>query len=270
VDAPAPRASRIRDADREGTRRGEGPLKPLREAFDPTDANEVAAAALLSRVPPLEESIDRKRRVRLALQARSPRRSARLFSPVLVAGILLIAATGASATVTRLWRRSHDWRATDRSTLDAAPHAISKQGPIESKALAEVIPEAPKVSAPEPQAEPISVASRVSVPPKPRVMAHPSAPPPAADPANGPGAGLMVEAMQARRASDPVRASALLAEYQHKYPQGAFQEEALALSIESANARGSESAARLAADYLRRYPNGRFRELAQRVLKSTH
>lgn len=79
----------------------------------------------------------------------------------------------------------------------------------------------------------------------------------------------MVEAMQARKAGDSARSAALLAEYQRKYPQGAFQEEALALSIEAASSRGSESAPRLATDYLRRYPNGRFRELAQRALKSS-
>ncbi|HVJ14535.1 MAG TPA: hypothetical protein VM686_03805, partial [Polyangiaceae bacterium] len=89
----------------------------------------------------------------------------------------------------------------------------------------------------------------------------------AAPSASSPGAKLMVEAMQARRSGDTKRASKLLKEYQRKYPDGALQVVALALSMEAAAARGDASANKLARQYLERYPNGRFRDQAQRVLR---
>jgi hypothetical protein len=98
---------------------------------------------------------------------------------------------------------------------------------------------------------------------------HAAPAPPNVDPPSNPDAALMVDAMQARKSGDAARAAALLAEYQRKFPDGAFREEALALSIESAVARGSDATPRLAAEYLRRYPNGRFRELAQRALRNS-
>ena len=252
-------------------------MKPLREDLDLIDPNDVAGAALLLRVLPLEESTSRRRRVRIALQAKSPKRSGRFFSPVLVAAVLLIAATGASATVTRLWKRSHPfgyrearhfWQPFEpRAALEAAPRA-----PVVS--VAPLAPEA-KLAAtlPAPDLHPVAVPARKTAAAPAAAKAAPatrtSTPSSEVDPTSGPGAFLMVDAMQARKAGDAARAAALLSEYQRKYPQGAFQEEALALSIESAAARGSDSAPRLATDYLRRYPNGRFRELAQRALKSS-
>jgi hypothetical protein len=240
-------------------------VKPLREELDPTDPNAAIGAMLLAHVPPLEESTARRRRVRLALQTKAPKRSGRFFSPVLVAGILLIAATGTSATVTRLWKRSHFWQAPEpatRSVIEGAPRAAAPP----------VVPEVKlAVALPAHEARPVEPPARkpAATQSQPKAVAAARVPSPVADPSSGPGASLMVEAMQARKTGDAARAGALLSEYQRKYPQGALQEEALALSIESAAARGSESAPRLAADYLRRFPNGRFRELAQRALKSS-
>jgi hypothetical protein len=79
----------------------------------------------------------------------------------------------------------------------------------------------------------------------------------------------MLEAMQARRAGDMARVARLLDDYRSKYPDGDLQEEALALSIEAAIARGDDNARRFAAQYLKRYPNGRFREQAERALKAS-
>jgi hypothetical protein len=191
-----------------------------------------------------------------------------MFSPVLVAGIVLIAATGASATVTRLWKRSHHSPTLDRATLESPTRPGSKPATLEpAVSTALVVPEAASVTVPEPRIDAVRAAPRPSIAFKGRAMARVPAPTQSNDPASGPGAALMVEAMQARKAGEAARASELLAEYQHKYPDGAFQEEALALSIESAATRHRASAGELAAEYLRRYPNGRFRDLAQRVLK---
>jgi Tfp pilus assembly protein PilF len=76
----------------------------------------------------------------------------------------------------------------------------------------------------------------------------------------------MVEALRERRAGNLARARELSSEYRLKYPAGALQEEALALSIEAAAALGDDEARRLSASYLQRYPQGRFRAQAQRVL----
>jgi hypothetical protein len=83
------------------------------------------------------------------------------------------------------------------------------------------------------------------------------------------GAALMVEAMRERRAGNLAHARELSAEYRLKYPAGALQEEAFALSIEAAAALGEDEARRIAATYLQRYPRGRFRAQAERALGSS-
>ncbi len=78
---------------------------------------------------------------------------------------------------------------------------------------------------------------------------------------------LVVSAIQAlRQDQDPVRAGRLLAAYLRTQPRGALAEEAVALSIEAADARGSSSASAFAQRYLKDYPHGRFRPTAERVL----
>jgi hypothetical protein len=85
----------------------------------------------------------------------------------------------------------------------------------------------------------------------------------------GPGAELLIEAMEARREGSMTRAARLLAEYRDRYPNGALQEEALALSLEAAAVRGdSDAAYDFAQEYLRRFPGGRFRERVRQVLKT--
>jgi hypothetical protein len=85
----------------------------------------------------------------------------------------------------------------------------------------------------------------------------------------GPGAELLIEAMEARREGSMTRAARLLAEYRDRYPNGALQEEALALSLEAAAVRGdSDAAYDFAQEYLRRFPGGRFRERVRQVMKT--
>ena len=79
----------------------------------------------------------------------------------------------------------------------------------------------------------------------------------------------MVEALRERRAGNLARARELSTEYRARYPRGALQEEALALSIEGAAASGDEEAKRLSATYLQLYPRGRFRAQAQRVIDAS-
>jgi hypothetical protein len=71
-----------------------------------------------------------------------------------------------------------------------------------------------------------------------------------------------------RRDHDPVRAGALLDRYLGAHPRGALREEALALAIESAAARGDERAARAwATTYEASYPGGRFGAFARSHLE---
>ena len=76
-----------------------------------------------------------------------------------------------------------------------------------------------------------------------------------------------MSAIQAlRQDRDPERAGRLLAAYLRTHPRGALAEEAVALSIEAADARHSPAAATFAERYLKEYPHGRFRSAAERVL----
>jgi hypothetical protein len=78
---------------------------------------------------------------------------------------------------------------------------------------------------------------------------------------------LVVSAIQAlRQDQNPDRAAHLLAAYLHTHPRGALAEEAVALSIEAADARKSPAAVSFARRYLQDYPHGRFRPVAERVL----
>jgi hypothetical protein len=77
------------------------------------------------------------------------------------------------------------------------------------------------------------------------------------------GASLVLLAIKVlRRAHDAVQASQLLEEYLRTYPRGALREEAMALAVEAAAARGDRrESLRLAARYERSFPDGRFGQL---------
>lgn len=73
-----------------------------------------------------------------------------------------------------------------------------------------------------------------------------------------------------RRDHDAVRAGALLDRYLAAHPRGALREEALALAIESADARADVRAARTwAAAYQASYPAGRFGAFARDHLEAS-
>jgi hypothetical protein len=245
-------------------------VKPLREQFDPNDPNEVCGAALLARVPPLAFSAARQQRVRFALRAARPGWAVLRLSPAFLAGAVILGATGASAMMARYFVRTHllapELATTIAGAGDPAPRAAGKSRQA-SPAPAPVRQEPESAPAAAPLPEPVAKAEPApkAAPPKSRVAAAA----PVNPSASSPGGALMLEAMQARRAGDMARAASLLAEYRAKYPDGDLHEEALALSIEAAVARGDDNAKGLAAQYLKRYPNGRFREQADRALKAS-
>lgn len=75
------------------------------------------------------------------------------------------------------------------------------------------------------------------------------------------GASLVLSAIEVlRRQHDAARASQMLEAYLGEHPQGALREEAMALAVEAASARGdNRESRRLAARYEHAFPDGRFR-----------
>jgi hypothetical protein len=250
-------------------------VKRLPEHFDPSNADEAYIAGLLQDVKPFDPSAARMQRVWSALE-RSPSRRprVRMRGPV-VAGLLICAATVASATLPDVWQR---WQrrsdadtpiATETSSTATAVKSAHRRVPVAAPApiagvepVADMRPAEPSANAVAPAPAP-SIALRKSTPPR-----SPAPTTPAVDSATS--SMLMIEAMRERRAGNLKHARDLAAEYRAKNPSGALYEEALALSLQAAAVLGDDDAKQLAKVYLERYPSGRFRAQAQRVFDGAH
>ncbi len=230
-------------------------MKPLRETHDPSIADEHAAAELLSKLAPFEANAALRRQVRLALDAERGTRRAPYFRPVLVV-LSLCAATAAAAKVGGIWHESAE--------PAPAPNATA----VHVAASAPLTPAAAPTAMRQPEASsrPLPSTPRSSSTGEPARTSPRNSAASAASAETGPGARLMIEAMQARRAGNLARAAELVAEYRRQYPSGALQEEALAVSMEAANASGDQrTAGELARQYLAQYPGGRFSGQARRI-----
>jgi hypothetical protein len=225
-------------------------MKRLREELESSDPTQRAGAALLAKVPPFELSATQRRRIRAELDAAHERRGFRWLKPAFALPVLLMVGV-AGASIGQRWLRP----ATPQRVFEAEPaHALASQVQVVP------VPHAATAVAPgELRPEDLAAQSDVA-----EAKRGPSPSVHAAD--SGPGAALMMEALQARRAGDSARAQELTAEYQRKYPNGALREEALAIAMESAASRNDASAARLAQRYLASFPHGRFRKQADQVL----
>lgn len=222
-------------------------MKPLRDMMDDPDLTVRAGAALLAKVPPLELSATQRRRIRARIDAVSDQpRGFGWLRPAFAVPVLLIVGVAGATVGPRIYRA-----VVPQSSFEQAPPRFQPTHAPAAKAAAPVA--APAV-APAPE----------SITPEDLEAEKPSPAPHASQ--SGPGASLMMEALQARRAGDTARAQELTAEYQKKYPNGALKEEALAIAFESAAARKDASAAKLAQKYLASFPHGRFRAQAEQVL----
>jgi hypothetical protein len=207
-----------------------------------------------------------KTRVRAALEARArggatPAR----WRPALVAGVLVVGLAASGVSFGRQWvgegyRRLMIWiQPLSRPPEEAPPPRPARAAPAAPSDVVLVEPLSPPPVAPAPVRE-HARASRVEAP---RARVPASRPIPVVD--DEPT--LVATAMRAlRHDHDAELAAGLLDDYLRRWPNGALIEEALALAIEAANARGDARARVFAAEYVGRFPSGRFGEAARRTL----
>ena len=188
-----------------------------------------------------------KQRVRERLvESRVRARPRFVLAPAVVLFVLAIG-TVASATIAVRW-----WRGARVAPAPVAARATAGHP---------VVPAAAPIAAVEP-VPPANVPDVAPPAPQPATHARRGRPP-----AVDAESSLLFDATRVLRGErDPARAGALLDAYFRRFPHGALAEEALALAIEAAEARGDARARVLARRYLGRYPSGHFRELAERAL----
>jgi hypothetical protein len=202
---------------------------------------------VIRKTSPTPDSPDVRARVWRSLE-RAPGTAPRGFRtlvPKLAPLVLVLIAGTAGAVAARRWLvpAKHDGAASP--TRPALPPARAEKAPPppDVPVVADIPDETPN---PKPPA---------------RTAPRKTASPPATSAASV--ARERTEVLDAlvalRRHHDPVRAGTLLARYLSAHPHGALREEALALAMEAADARGDRPSARqLAHVYLDEFPAGRF------------
>jgi hypothetical protein len=242
------------------------PLQRLTDGSPVAGSLEAEGVALLTARARHEPSPIQKARVRAALEAdgaRAPWRGRPAALALVFAAILLVGGAISSTSFARQWVGAQVRRLVAWVAPQAAPVTAPQAAPVRASApatppIVEEIPaEAPIASAPLRHER--VVAPRV----EPRAPKHVAMPVIDDEPT------LVATAMRAlRRDHDPVGAGQLLDDYLRRWPNGALIEEALALALEAANARGDARARTFATTYLQRFPAGRFGEAARRTLTS--
>jgi hypothetical protein len=265
----------------------------LRDRYNDTDPALARAAEILASVPAITSSEARKERVRKAVLVATPRRMwfPVLLRPGVAIPILLVAGAVAGATIGRPAIVRTYRKLAGTAVIPVIEKRVAPKHPVQEQperagqsALTEIapspLPPPPPVT---PAAKPLNNSARVPKvvghtlggAPHASELVHPveapvepeQAAPQAASPAKAAPAqetALVLAAVRAlRREHDPGRAGTLLDDYIRRFPDGVLAEEALALAIEAASARGDGRAATLARAYLKRYPQGRFERAAR-------
>jgi len=234
-------------------------MKRLRD----TDGGEPLSrrgAELLRSTPPAPDDPEVRARVWRAIEtpAATRRRGIPIWIPrlALVAVVALVAGT-AGAVITHRWMRPKAGGAT------APAQATPTRPPAE---------EARPVAALPPVEEP-AVDRSPSPTPKPAARSTPRkvtvVPPPSTASAAWERTEVLDALVALRREHDAVRAGTMLGRYLSAHPHGSLREEALALAIEAADARGDRpGAAQLAQLYQQEFPAGRFLVFARGHLEA--
>jgi hypothetical protein len=197
---------------------------------------------------PTPESPERARRVRRSLDAPvrgAPRWAWRVALAVGLLGVSAAAAAGGTAL-------SNAFGSKLEVPVEHAPAPAQRPAPRPRPEVARVEPTAV-----------VEVPSNERVSPSAQGAAL-AAPRPALTAPQSDVARVHEAAKALRHDGDPERALQLLERAGTR--SGPLAEEALALRIEAALAKGDGRQAKLAAQYLTQYPNGRYRELAKKAL----
>jgi len=230
-------------------------VKRVVEEAHPPDSPEYILAAAVRATPRVEpERFEVQRILARVRSAAQPRRAVTVR--LLVATAIALFAVAAAAAVSV---RAHRTSASNPVTATVPPRPAPAPAPPPATAT---LPEpAASVEAPDPS--PSASVSLSST----RVTASPRTGTP---PRGGEDPTLVLASIKAlRQNGDPARASALLSQYLREHPRGVLSEDALALSIEAANAlHDSRSAAILGRQYLAQFSTGRYRAFALQATQS--
>jgi hypothetical protein len=246
-------------------------MQRLRDQTSSEDPVTARAAELLSAMPPLDTSKLRPRTL--------PRAVGRRLAGVRIRSVAAFAVTSvtvaAAAATMHAWPLSRAasglWGTATEATSPISPPSFETSG---SSGTARLVPPPSPVDVPRDVA-PARSAVQGSSPPRataktPASSLQVSKAAPREMAVVEDESTLIVRAVRAlRREGDPARAQTLAEQALVRFPHGAQVEEAMALVMESASARGDAGGAQRAASaYLDRFRYGRFADRAQRILAS--
>jgi len=247
------------------------------------DPGHQAAVSLLRSVSSTDPQPEMKRRVWAALSSTEVRtvfgfRLLRL-PMVAAAAVVLFAAGTAGAVIARRFIAPALHRAAVSEPVKAPAAPVARKAPPRAgnslqPTVAVVEPPVELDSPPPVAAPPARPATnrgtrRVSAPVSERLAARPAPEAAAATPSPRERAEVLDAMIALRRDHDADRAGHLLDRYLAARPHGALREEALALAIEAADARGDRaSVASWARAYQADYPTGRFAGFARSHLNT--
>jgi TolA-binding protein len=235
-------------------------MERLKEAHFEHGSLEAEASDLLRGAEPYGVPALLKRNVRVRLVEAAPRRRAPLWLRVAVATGVLAVVVVAVAAVGHFSQKSATSRLASQTAVSVGVGAPRTDAPLIDSGNA-LTPPSPEVSLPSASAELSPSKHNAS---DARLDSHRDS---ARESTPVTEASLVYETARALRSEgDPARAARVLDDYFKRYPHGALAEEAQALAIDIAVARGDSRAKSLAARYLSSYPDGHFRSKAQRVL----
>jgi TolA-binding protein len=238
-------------------------MERLKDAHFALASLEADASELLRATEPYQVPAALKRNVRVRLVEAAPqRRGVLLLRVAIVAGVLGVVALSFAAV-------GHVLQKHTASTLPLVPNAVtsspSSMSALSGSERSYVSVPSPALVAPSASTD-SDTTSRAATDARAEVRAdvrHDVA----RDAAPVSEASLVYETAHAlNHEGDPARAGRILDDYFKRYPHGALAEEAQALAIDIAVARGDARAKALASRYLAQFPNGHFRAKAERVL----